>query len=112
MLITLKYSWQTNVNIQYVGVIFQRLDDRTETLNQAIKCYQKGRHDFVIKQTEDQIKLLKYQRRLEEEFNRPYMDLSLHQTIYRLTVENNFKVSEQLRKEFKIPDRRYIFSDC
>ncbi|XP_052092868.1 vacuolar protein sorting-associated protein 16 homolog isoform X1 [Mytilus californianus] len=85
----------------------ERLDDRTETLNQAIKCYQKGRHDFVIKQTEDQIKLLKYQRRLEEEFNRPYMDLSLHQTIYRLTVENNYKVSEQLRKEFKVPDRRY-----
>ena len=71
-----------------------------------MNCYAKGKHDFAVKQTEDQIKLLKYQRRLEEEFNRPYMDLSLHQTIYRLTMENNIKVAEQIRKEFKVPDRR------
>lgn len=69
-------------------------------------CYARGKNDFNVKQTDEQIKLLKYQRRLEEEFNRPYMDLSLHQTIYRLTLENNNKVAEQLRKEFKVPDRR------
>jgi len=51
-----------------------------------MNCYAKGKHDFAVKQTDDQIKLLKYQRRLEEEFNRPDMDLSLHQTIYRLTL--------------------------
>jgi hypothetical protein len=67
-----------------------------------MNCYAKGKHDFAVKQTDDQMKLLKYQRRLEEEFNRPYMDLSLHQTIYRLTTENNIKVAEQLRKEFKV----------
>ena len=85
----------------------ERIEDRAETLKQAMNCYAKGKHDFAVKQTDDQMKLLKYQRRLEEEFNRPYMDLSLHQTIYRLTTENNIKVAEQLRKEFKVPDRRY-----
>lgn len=85
----------------------ERLEDRTETLKLAMNCYAKGKNDFNVKQTDEQIKLLKYQRRLEEEFNRPYMDLSLHQTIYRLTMENNNKVAEQLRKEFKVPDRRY-----
>jgi hypothetical protein len=52
------------------------------------------------------MKLLKYQQRLEEEMNRPFLNLSLHQTIYRLTIGNNHKVAEQLRKEFKVPDRR------
>ncbi|KAL5009861.1 hypothetical protein ScPMuIL_012166 [Solemya velum] len=53
------------------------------------------------------MKLLKYQRRLEEELNRPYMDLSLHATVYRLVTENNHKMAEQLRKEFKVPDKRF-----
>ena len=54
------------------------------------------------------MKLLKYQRRLEEELNRPYLDMSLHQTIHKLIMENNHKLAEQLRKEFKVPDRRYV----
>ncbi|XP_062569083.1 vacuolar protein sorting-associated protein 16 homolog [Saccostrea cucullata] len=58
-------------------------------------------------QIEDQIKLLKYQQRLEEEMNRPFLNLSLHQMIYCLTKDNNHKVAEQLRKEFKVPERRF-----
>lgn len=50
--------------------------------------------------------MIKYQRRLEEELRRPYLNLSLHQTVYQLTLENNHKLAKQLRKEFKIPDRR------
>ena len=61
---------------------------------------------FVLQQTEEQLRLLKYQRRLEEEKNRPYLDLSVHQTIYRLLLENEHKHAEQIRKDFKIPERR------
>lgn len=85
----------------------ERLEDRLDTLKAAMNCYSKAKNDFAVKQTEEQIRLLKYQRRLEEELNRPYVDLSLHQTIYRLTLENNHKHAEQLRKDFKVPDRRY-----
>ena len=60
----------------------------------------------IFQQVEEEMKLLKYQRRLEEEFHRPYMDLSLHQTVHKLIVDNNNKLAEQIRKEFKIPDRR------
>ncbi|XP_033732936.1 vacuolar protein sorting-associated protein 16 homolog [Pecten maximus] len=85
----------------------ERLDDRCETLKQAMNCYARAKNEFAVKQTDEQMKLLRYQRRMEEEFNRPYMDLSLHQTIYRLIVENSHKPAEQLRKEFKVPERRY-----
>lgn len=59
-----------------------------------------------MQQTDEQVKLLKYQRRLEEELNHQYLDKTLHQTIYQLITENNHKLAEQLRKEFKVPDRR------
>ncbi len=55
------------------------------------------------------MKLLRYQRRLEEEQNRPYVDLSLHQTIYKLTTEQLHKNAEQLRKDFKVPEKRYVW---
>lgn len=57
--------------------------------------------------TEEQIRLMRFQRKLEEETNKPFLDLSLHETMYKLIVENNQKAVEQLRKDFKVPDRRY-----
>lgn len=56
--------------------------------------------------TEEQIKLMRNQLRLEEEFNQPYLDLSLHQTVNQLILTNNHRVAEQMRKDFRIPDRR------
>lgn len=53
---------------------------------------------------------MKYQRKLEEEHNKPFLDLSLHQTMYKLIVENDHKHLEQLRKDFKVPDRRFVCS--
>lgn len=50
---------------------------------------------------------MRFQRKLEEETNKPFLDLSLHETMYKLIVENNQKGVEQLRKDFKVPDRRY-----
>ena len=57
-------------------------------------------------QTEEEMRLLRYQHQLEERLNRPYQDLSLHQTIHRLLVDSDPKLADQLRKEFKVPDRR------
>jgi len=53
---------------------------------------------------------MRYQRRLEEELNQPFVDLSLHETMHRLMTENNIKLVEQMRKEFKVPDRRLVIS--
>ncbi|XP_053409060.1 vacuolar protein sorting-associated protein 16 homolog [Mercenaria mercenaria] len=85
----------------------ERLEDRLQVLNNAKESYTKARNEFAAKQVDDEIKLLKYQRRLEEELHRPYMDLSLHQTVHKLIVDNSNKMAEQLRKEFKIPEKRY-----
>lgn len=85
----------------------ERFEERLEILSDAKESYAKARNEFAVKQVEDEIKLLKYQRRLEEELHKPYVDLSLHQTVYKLILDNNQKMSETLRKEFRIPERRY-----
>ncbi|XP_041371955.1 vacuolar protein sorting-associated protein 16 homolog isoform X2 [Gigantopelta aegis] len=85
----------------------EMLEDRIKRLEEAKNCYDRAKNEFASKQTEEQMKLLKYQRRFEEELSRPYMDLSLHQTIYSLVVEGNHKAAELLRKEFRVPDKRY-----
>ena len=85
----------------------ERLDTRLSMLVSAQEAFNKSKNESALKATEEQIKLMGYQHRLEEQFNKPFLDQSIHQTIFQLTVTNNHKLVEQLRKEFKIPDRRF-----
>ncbi|XP_044158548.1 vacuolar protein sorting-associated protein 16 homolog isoform X2 [Bufo gargarizans] len=62
---------------------------------------------YIEKVTEDQIKLLRIQRSLQEKNDKPYLDCSLHDTIYNLILDGMQKKAEQLYKEFRIPDKRY-----
>ena len=58
--------------------------------------------------TEEQIKLLRLQRQLQEDFDKPYLDLSLHDTVSNLILDGHHKRAEQLYREFKIPDKRWV----
>lgn len=46
------------------------------------------------------------QRRLQDDFDKPYLDYSLHDTVYNLILDGNHKRAEQLYRDFKIPDKR------
>ena len=61
----------------------------------------------VPQQTEEQMRLLRFQRQLEDELKDEYLDLSVHQTIYRLVLQNKHRHAENMRREFKVPERRY-----
>lgn len=63
---------------------------------------------FAPQATEDQIKLLRLQRHLQEDFDKPYLDLSLHDTVSNLILDGQHKRAEQLYREFKIPDKRSV----
>lgn len=60
----------------------------------------------ILQVTEDQIKLLRIQRVLREQLNKPYLNYSLHETVYNLILDNMQKKAEQLYKDFKIPEKR------
>ena len=64
---------------------------------------------FSNRFTDDQIKLLRFQKKMEDELQRPFLDQSLHETMYALTTLGQHKHVEQLRKDFKVPDRRFCW---
>nr|XP_036873224.1 vacuolar protein sorting-associated protein 16 homolog [Manis javanica] len=56
--------------------------------------------------TEDQMRLLRLQRRLEDELGDQFLDLSLHDTVTTLILGGHNKRAEQLARDFRIPDKR------
>lgn len=61
---------------------------------------------FCPQATEDQMRLLRLQRRLEDELGRQFLDLSLHDTVTTLILDGHNKRAEQLARDFRIPDKR------
>ncbi|KAF8764583.1 Vacuolar protein sorting-associated protein like [Argiope bruennichi] len=85
----------------------QRIERHTSALQEALNSYKKAKNDFGTQITEEQLKLLKYQNTYEEKFHESFKHLSLHQTMKQLLIHREFKHAEELRKEFKVPDRRF-----
>uniref|UniRef100_A0A8C3BTT5 Vacuolar protein sorting-associated protein 16 homolog n=1 Tax=Cairina moschata TaxID=8855 RepID=A0A8C3BTT5_CAIMO len=85
----------------------KRIEGRVAALQNAVDEYYKAKNEFAAKATEDQIKLLRLQRHLQEDFDKPYLDLSLHDTVSTLILDGHHKKAEQLYRDFKIPDKRY-----
>ncbi|XP_074848263.1 vacuolar protein sorting-associated protein 16 homolog [Carettochelys insculpta] len=85
----------------------KRLEGRLAALQNAVDEYYKAKNEFAAKATEEQIKLLRMQRRLQDDLDKPYVDYSLHDTVYSLILEGSHKRAEQLYREFRIPDKRF-----
>lgn len=83
------------------------VEGRVAELQNAVDEYNRAKNDWAAKVTEDQIKLLRIQRVLREQLNKPYLNYSLHETVYNLILDNMQKKAEQLYKDFKIPEKRY-----
>ncbi|BFZ22188.1 hypothetical protein BsWGS_25227 [Bradybaena similaris] len=82
-------------------------EERAKLLEEAMNCFHRCKHEFAAKQTEEQVKLLRHQRRLEDDSGHSYADMSLQKMMRKLIMEGNHQLVEKLRKEFKVPDRRY-----
>lgn len=112
---TLKDLYNQDDNHQELGNYFvrssfsseKRVEGRVAELQNAADEYNKAKNELAAKATEDQIKLLRVQRKLQEDLDKPYLDYSLHDTVYNLLLDGMLKKAEQLYKEFKIPDKRY-----
>ncbi|KAG8453094.1 hypothetical protein GDO86_004782 [Hymenochirus boettgeri] len=85
----------------------KKVEGRVAELQNAVEEYNRAKNDLAARATEDQIKLLRTQRALQDKTDKPYLDFSLHDTVYNLIIDGMQKKAEQLYKEFKIPDKRY-----
>lgn len=86
--------------------MFQNTDTHVASLAAALDSFKKARNEFHTSLCERQLKLLKYQRTLEEKFHRDFVNKSLHDTMKMLLCMKQVKLAEGLRSEYKVPDRR------
>ncbi|XP_066543432.1 vacuolar protein sorting-associated protein 16 homolog [Amia ocellicauda] len=84
-----------------------KLEARLSALQSAVDEYNKAKNEFAAKATEEHMRLLRFQRRQEEESGQSMMDLSLQDTLHSLLLQGRGRQAEQLYKEFRIPDKRY-----
>lgn len=62
--------------------------------------------DFNVQMCDEQLKLNKYQKGLEEKMRRAFCGLSLNETLKTLLLMGDVKLADKLRAEYKVPDRR------
>ncbi|KAM6945481.1 vacuolar protein sorting-associated protein 16 homolog [Aplochiton taeniatus] len=84
-----------------------RLEARLSQLQSAVDEYNKAKNEFAAKATEDEMRLLRFQRRVDEEKGEALLGLSLQETLHALLTANFNKLAEQLYKDFRVPDKRY-----
>ncbi|XP_068843089.1 vacuolar protein sorting-associated protein 16 homolog isoform X2 [Capricornis sumatraensis] len=84
----------------------ERIEGRVAALQTAADAFYKAKNEFAAKATEDQMRLLRLQRRLEDELGGRFLDLSLHDTVTTLILSGQNKRAEQLARDFRIPDKR------
>uniref|UniRef100_A0A673FQ72 Vacuolar protein sorting-associated protein 16 homolog n=1 Tax=Sinocyclocheilus rhinocerous TaxID=307959 RepID=A0A673FQ72_9TELE len=85
----------------------QRLEARIGHLQSAVDEYYKAKNEFSAKTTEDEMRLLRFQRKLEEEKGEQLVGFSLHDTMTTLLSVGLHKHAEQLYKDFRVPDKRF-----
>lgn len=79
---------------------------RVAMLQSALDNFKLARCDTNASLTDEQIKLLRYQRSLEETLHELIVGKSLHETVKLLLLHNEIKLADKLRSEYKFPDRR------
>lgn len=78
-------------------------------LTSALEAYKKGRKDFNVGIVDESIRLLRFQRELEDKLNKKgqFVGKSAHETL-KLLFEFNENVNK-FRNDFKISEKRFWY---
>ncbi|XP_077466084.1 vacuolar protein sorting-associated protein 16 homolog [Stigmatopora argus] len=85
----------------------KRLDSRLSHLQGAVDEYNKAKNEFAAKATEDEMRLLRFQKKLDDEKGAGLLGSSLQATMETLLMLGLYKQTDQLYRDFKVPDKRY-----
>ncbi|KZC09045.1 PREDICTED: vacuolar protein sorting-associated protein 16 homolog [Dufourea novaeangliae] len=80
---------------------------REALLQSAQENFKFARSDTNAALTEEQIKLLRHQRSLEDTLHESIVGKSLHDTVKILLLQKEQKLADKLKSEYRISDRRY-----
>ncbi|XP_019868219.1 vacuolar protein sorting-associated protein 16 homolog [Aethina tumida] len=107
------YIQEDDFSAQAQTFILESLDDKKShvkdsLLTSAMEAYKKGRKELYASMCEENLKLLRYQRELEDKLNmkNKFVGKSVHETC-KLLLELNDKLAEKFRSDYKIPDKRF-----
>ncbi|XP_008323608.1 vacuolar protein sorting-associated protein 16 homolog [Cynoglossus semilaevis] len=85
----------------------KRLETRLSQLQNAVDEFNRAKNDFSAKATEDEMRLLRLQRKLDDEKGLRLLGLSLQDTMETLLSSGLHKQADQIYRDFKVPDKRY-----
>eukprot|EP00051_Salpingoeca_urceolata_P027676 m.482711 g.482711 ORF g.482711 m.482711 type:complete len:836 (-) comp22644_c0_seq1:37-2544(-) len=84
------------------------IEDQIEGLKQSRDLYAKSpEHLYWAKSTDEQVRLLERQRRLEAGIRQPLVGLPLSDTMFQVLVAGDIDSANKLKKEFAVPPRRF-----
>jgi len=86
-----------------------RIESRMAHLVTAQGQFKRAREDFSAGMAEENHRLLNHQSRLEEQLGKPFINLSLNETLKQLLKEGETKTADKLKADFKISDRKYYW---
>lgn len=76
----------------------------------AMDVFKKSKNEFLSVHSEEFVRLLRYQLKMEERFpGKKFFGLSVQNTLKVLLQQKEYKLAEELKKEFKVPDKRYYY---
>lgn len=82
---------------------------RDANLTSALEAYKKGRKDLYASMCEESIKLLRFQRDIEEKIpgtKNKLIGKTVHETCKLLLDINDLKLAEKFKNEYKVSDKR------
>jgi len=86
-----------------------RIESRMAHLVTAQGQFKRAREEFSAGMAEENHRLLNNQSRLEEQLGKPFVNLSLNETLKQLLKEGETKTADKLKADFKISDRKYYW---
>ncbi|XP_018576701.1 vacuolar protein sorting-associated protein 16 homolog isoform X1 [Anoplophora glabripennis] len=109
------YIQEDDFSAQAQTFILESLDEKKKhmkdsLLTSAMEAYKKGRKDLYAGMCDETLKLLRFQRDIEEKLpaaKNKLAGLSVHNTCKSLLEMNETKLAEKFRNDYKIPDKRY-----
>ncbi|KAJ8985073.1 hypothetical protein NQ317_019757 [Molorchus minor] len=109
------YIQEDDFSAQAETFILESLDEKKKhmkdaLLTSALEAYKKGRKDLYASMCDETLKLLRFQRDVEDKIpnakNR-FTGKSVHDTCKLLLEMNETKLAEKFRNDYKIPDKRF-----
>eukprot|EP00038_Savillea_parva_P008583 m.177865 g.177865 ORF g.177865 m.177865 type:complete len:861 (-) comp14437_c0_seq1:84-2666(-) len=83
-------------------------DGKVAALKKAARSYTSARdYAFHARATEEQAKLLQAQKGLQESLKQEFIGLPLGDTLYQVILAGDQEKANRLRKDFKVPDKRF-----